>query len=418
MVASPGLIGLPGAGVPLRALGVEHTGRVLVGRMGDAMAQDASGAWWPAPPHMARFTGTGRRLLVEAARRNAIRNPRGEGARTGAGTSRLPHNWNILGSTTLSIKVLGGGTEDGIPFIDVRLSGTNGSSASWALCFERSETVAASVNEVWTGSVFCRVLAGSVASFTTLGVTVRYSGKTGKALISSLAPLRSGPSLAQSRTASNATAPSGTAFVVPGLEFRAPSGAALDVTLRIGAPQLEPGPAMSSPVLPPAGLLVSGSRAADVPVWTPPGGFGTAGTLVLEAMLPNLALFGTSQGLAQLDDGTDANRLVVRNTSGGAEVFGVVDSGGATLAALSGGSMTPGTPFRAALAWAPDGLAFCMAGRPVQSAAVALPTGLARLLVGHASTALNRAANGELGSIDYRPQRLPDAMLRALTAAA
>lgn len=155
-----------------------------------------------------------------------------------------------------------------------------------------------------------------------------------------------------------------------------------------------------------------------MPVWSPAGGFGAAGTLMLSAMLPNLAVFGVNQGLAQIDDGTDQSRLLVRNTSGGSEVFAVVDRNGTTLAALSGGNITRGVPFSVALAWAPGELAFCLNGGMVQGASATLPTGLIRLLIGHASAALDRPANGEIGRIDHHPQRLPDAMLQALTAAA
>ncbi|MFC7552619.1 hypothetical protein ACFQU7_10690 [Pseudoroseomonas wenyumeiae] len=80
--------------------------------------------------------------------------------------------------------------------------------------------------------------------------------------------------------------------------------------------------------------------------------------------------------------------------------------------------MTPGVPFRAAFAWAPGDQALCLSGGEVQTAAAVLPTGLTRLLVGHASTQLNRAAFGEVELLDYRPTRLPDAMLQALSGAA
>jgi hypothetical protein len=54
----------------------------------------------------------------------------------------------------------------------------------------------------------------------------------------------------------------------------------------------------------------------------------------------------------------------------------------------------------------------------VQTASAALPAGLIRMLVGHASVQLNRAAHGEVELVEYRPTRLPNSLLQALANAA
>lgn len=419
MITTASLLGLPGEGVPLRVLGPDHAGRVTVTRAGSAMVQDASGTWRAAAADTPRFHGTARRLLVEAARTNSFRNPRCEGAVAGTLGSggALPANWLILGSPAVARTVIGTGTEEGIPYVDLRLQGT-GSGNFWALCAEPTTQVPASPLQSWSTSFHARILSGSTAGLT-LSVTTRYRNSVGGSITVGATPLALGGSrlAVQRSTNSFSNAPTGTAFVTGGIEVLEASGSAIDVTLRIGAPQLELGEVATSPILPAAGAPAAASRAADAPAWIPAEGLGMAGTLVIGAMLPNSALFGVNQGLLQIDDGTDANRLLIRNTSGGSEIFGVVDSGGATLAALSGGSMTPGVPFRAVLAWAPGEVAFCLNGGAVQSAAVTPPAGLLRMLVGHASTALNRAANGEVALIDHRPLRLPNAMLQAASAA-
>ena len=368
-----------------------------------------------------RFHGPARRLLVEAARTNLIRNPRCEGAVAGT-PGTLPSLFGVVGGNTVGLQrtILGSGAEGGIPYVEMRLFGTPNATGSYRLSVEASNYVAAAQGQSWVLSAFLRLVGGTLpaAGGPQLTLTQRLaSGSTvGSTMMSeSFAP--GAAPLAAQRFALAVTLTGATTEVIsPEIRFPAQLGVPVDFTLRIGAPQLEQGPAASSPILPPAGTPGSTARAADRLAWSPAGGFGPQGTLLVQAMLPQTAPFGEHQGLFQLDDGSDANRILLRNTSGGATLFGVVDSGGATLAAIPGGNVTAGAVFRAGLAWAPGDQALCLNGGAVQAAAVALPAGLNRLLVGHGSTLLNRAANGEIAVLDYRPTRLPDAMLQALTA--
>ncbi|MDJ0387355.1 hypothetical protein QMO56_04455 [Roseomonas sp. E05] len=409
---SPGFLAAPA----LRLVGPGFAERVLTSRPGTAWAMNASGTWQAVAPDTPRFQGSARRLLVEEARSNALPNPRAEGAEAGT-PGALPTGWSILGTEALTRTVVGTGTIGGVPYIDLRYSGSLSNAQSWWVLFTSITTVPAAAGEVWSASANAYVVAGSLANLSA-SLSLMQRTSTG-GYISGVSSAPGGlPGYPEYRSVSREMA-AGTGRVIAGLLLQGLTpGAGADVTIRIAGPQLELGPFASSLVLPPAGSPGATPRAADLPIWTPAGGFGSQGTVLLRAMLPNAALFGRSQGLFQIDDGTDQNRLLVRNTSGGAVVYGVVDSAGATLAALEGGSVTPGVPFQAAFAWAPGDQAFCLNGGTVQTAAASLPGGLTRMLVGHASGALNRAANGEVALLDYRPQRLPNAMLQALSAAA
>lgn len=408
----PGTLG--GAG-PLRVLGPAFAGRIQVIRAGPAQAQDAAGTFQMAGADTPRFAGRAQWLMVEEARTNVLRNPHCEGATPGVlgGGGALPSFWGFDG-TAPSTTVLGAGTEDGLPYVDLRFSG----SSTFALRFEASTRVAAMAGQNWVASLFLRHLAGSMANLTLQNSLSVSAAPTGQFLNQSYEPLEAtGAALGWQRSAAAWTLPgSGNCFVNSRLRLQA--AGAFNVTLRLAAPQLELGTVATSPIPPVAGAQSPATRSADMPAWSPPGGFGPSGTVVLQARLPAAAPFGTIQGLLQLDDGGDANRLTIRNTSGGAGIYGVADREGTTLAALPGGNMTPGTPFRAALAWAPGELAFCMNGTAVQAAAVVPPGGLSRMLLGHAGGALNRAANGEIGTVEFCPARLPDSLLQALTATA
>lgn len=151
-------------------------------------------------------------------------------------------------------------------------------------------------------------------------------------------------------------------------------------------------------------------RAADqigfpLGAWHRPG----AGTVVVRALLPNQ----TFAGLALLDDNSSNNRIVVRNFGGNLTAAMVV--GGATVASATGGTTPIGASFTCAMAWDANGIAACLNGGAVATAASAPPTGLATLRIGQNETS-NRYANGTIERVDYYARRLSDADLRRLTA--
>ena len=396
-------------GSALRVLGPDNPGRLAVGRAGGATTLTAASTIAPIAANLPRFTGATRRLLVEGRRSNQIRNARCEGAIPGpyASSGALPSFWGLNGAAPGVLEIIGSGEEDGLSYTDIRAAG----NSTFALRFGAPAEATSTAGQSIASAVHVRLLAGVLSDAAVLEVDffTNNASSTNK-----IAIVPTTARLASQRFSNVYVFPSAIS-VVSRLRF---SGS-YDVSLRIAAPTLELDAAFpSSVILPPAGALAVSTREADQPVWAPAGGFGPQGTVVVRAMLPQLAPFGASQGLWQIDDGTDQNRIALRNTSAGSAITGVVDLGGSNLATLSPGNMVPGTPFRAAFAWAPGDQALCLNGGEAQASAAALPTGLARMLVGHASTQLNRAANGEVELVDYRPTRLPNAMLQALTKAA
>lgn len=420
MNLSYSLVGALGGDPSLRVLGPDNPGRVTVSRSGTAMAYDANSSLVQASADMPRFSGGPRRLLVEGARTNFLRNPRGEGAVTGSVPAALPTHWagttfNTAGVTATIIQT---GSMDGVEGIILRFSGTCTSNVFPTLNFEAPTTVPAMSGQIWCGSYFARLLTGSLPRGLASSIVAYNSagGPAGTAAITGYISPGAASSPMTQRSVIG-TLPDAAAYVRNHAIFRFVAGDVVEASVFVGWPQLELAAFASSPILPSPGTLAASSRAADVPVWVPPGTFGRQGTVVVKAMLPQLAPFGASQGLWQIDDGTDQNRLQLRNTSAGTAITGVVEAGGTTLATLSAGNMTPGVPFRAAFTWAEGSQALCLGGGAVQAASAALPPGLARMLVGHASTQLNRAAFGEIELVDYRPTRVSDGLLQALANA-
>ncbi|WP_420014342.1 phage head spike fiber domain-containing protein, partial [Teichococcus deserti] len=364
----------------LRLLGPDFDERLAVARAGPALAQDAAGLWQPAAANTPRFHGPARRLLVEEARSNALRNPRVEGAIAGT-PGTLPTTWTSFNSSGLTLAVAGTGVEDSIPYVDWRLSGTATAAGQVQMKFEAATQVVAAQGEVWTGSFFAKIAAGALPAGVVQALLIEYTAAAGylseggvdiRAVTT--APLR-GQRWVNTRTLASAT----TGRLLLLFRTNIANAEVVDLTIRLGWPQLEKAATASSPILPAAGTPAVSSRAADAPAWSPPGGFGAEGTLVVQALLP-AAAGASPAGLLQIDDGSDANRLLLRNAAGGSAIQALAVGGGATLATLAGGSMIAGTAFRAALAWSGSELALCLNGGTVQAAAATLPGGLTRLL--------------------------------------
>ena len=153
---------------------------------------------------------------------------------------------------------MGTGTEDGIEYIDLRWAG-NGGEAPFELAFDIGTHTSAAQTEVWTGSVFLKLVAGS---FTGLGGTgPRVYEFPGVAQTTTdIRSVVTGAALRTQRiqvTRTNVNA--GTTYM--GMRFLiTPSATAWDFTLRVGLPQLELGSHATSPIRT-SGATVT--RAAD-----------------------------------------------------------------------------------------------------------------------------------------------------------
>lgn len=223
---------------------------------------DATGALVQVPADTPRCdhdpaTLACRGLLLEEARTNSIRNPRAEGATLGGigAGGVLPTNWAVGALGGITTTVVGTGTEAGIPYCDLRFTGT----ASGNFGVDCEGWLGAAPGDVWTYSAFVRLVAGSLTNVTAVTTRVYYSGG-GTNSQGTVTPTAAG--LASQRwVCAPATAGTGAGSVKGAL--RIDVAGAVDLTLRVGAAQLEKGPAPSSVILPPAGAPAATTRSAD-----------------------------------------------------------------------------------------------------------------------------------------------------------
>lgn len=209
-------------------------------------------------------TLTRRGLLLEEQRTNSIPNPRCEGA---TAPSTWPTSWGVNVGSGLALTIIGTGDENGLPYIECRLAGTATAAANVSinLVFPIA-TIAAAAGQVWTASLYARMVGGSGANInnTTLYIT-EYDG-AGTTLVNSASAALAYTSapLGQYRLSHTATLThASTAYVRPRLQFSVSSGAVVDLTLRLALPQMEQGTPASSPILPSVGAPGASTRAAD-----------------------------------------------------------------------------------------------------------------------------------------------------------
>lgn len=350
-------------------------------------------------------------LLIEEQRTNSILNNTMVGAVAGT-PGTLPTNWSIGNATGLTTAVVSTGTEDGISYIDIRFSGVTSTTAMWVLY--NALSTAAVQNQTWTGSSYCRLVGGSLTNIlTTRNILV--AANSGNAILSAgstdFSP--TAQSLKTQRNSTTYTIPDVTAALVyQRLDFTFSIGAAIDITLRIGLPQLEQG-AFATSVIPTSTVALT--RAADVASVNTlsPWYNASEGTFYGEISVPQL---GRAARIFVVDDGTTNNQIDTTLSEGNNFAIESVASGVYGGSSGTANTITANTIQKTAATYS-TGLneTVCLNGGTAASANVTLPSvSLTTMRLGQQS---NFAAilNGHLRRITYYPRRLSDAELQTLT---
>jgi hypothetical protein len=223
------------------------------------LANDNVGApRWPYDPATAALRG----LFNEAAATNGIRNASALGSVAGTpGTP--PTNWSVTGPANgITRTIVGTGTEDGIQYIDVQYAGTPSASSSVVILPEGTAIVAALTGQTWTASLFVRLTAGTLTN-AALRIETAERDNAGALLSQSLLAITpTGAALKTQRSDLSRTfGDAAAAFATNSLRVSYTSALPIDLTLRIGLPQLVQAAAPTSPIVT---TTVAVTRAADV----------------------------------------------------------------------------------------------------------------------------------------------------------
>jgi hypothetical protein len=400
--------------------------QVTFTRSSTATFFDATGTLQSAAIDAPRFdynpsTLAARGLLIEEQRTNSIRNNTMVGAVAGT-PGTLPTNWGVGGSGlgTLTQEVVGTGTTSGITWIDLKFSGTT-STTDFNLAFEATTQIAALSGQSWSESAYLAIVGGATTNITNIRLQLEGRNSGGSTVESFLSAGVQGSltSTLQRFPLTATLANANTAFSRPTLRFDFSSGVAIDITLRIGLPQLEQG-AFATSVIPTTTTALT--RAADVAnVNTLSPWFNSAsGTLYGEFAVAGYVPSGAFPSMAALSDNTSSNRVNIANTNIGANLFtyGEITTGGVAQAGFygaSGSGFGVGTVRKAAIAYAANDFAFTTQGLTAQTDTSGTVPIVDRLYLGIASTGSTQFLNGYLRRIVYYPRRLSNAELQAIT---
>jgi len=398
-LAAPGLLALPLA-----------LSRAQVSTSSTALGADGV-TWGEFGADVPRFNGVARRLLIEGQRTNSVRNPRMEGAVAGSPGTMPTH----MAAANAGREIVGTGVESGIPFIDVRYTGSP--ADYFDMNFDTANVVYNSPDTA-TGSVYLRLMGGSFTnisapSFGIYGVLFGFVDNP----VTSIAGLTNAPLITQRFTATQSFVGTITQLS-PRLSFIG-DGGAIDFTIRIGGIQVEAvGAFASSLILPPVSAPAASTRGADLLSATLASlgiSANGASTVLWSGMIPHEA-GALSMDLIDVDDGTASNRLVLYVSAGTKKVRVLRALAGSTSVGILG-SYVPGTPFRAGISLDGAGrLAGSFDGGTVAAVTGGPIAGLTTLRIANNATS-TAPLSGEVGGLLVLPLALSDADLQARVAA-
>ena len=326
-----------------------------------------------------------------------------------AGTpGTAPTNWLTTVPGGITQQIVGTGIENGITYIDYKFSGTATGTINMRIDGE-SPAVAAS-GQAWTGTAYIRLVAGSLVNvFTELNV--RQGTAAGALVLSTTTGFTpTSGSLVSQRYSLTIASTSATTERI-GLRLFITAAGAIDITLRIGLPQLEQG-AFATSVIPTTTAAVT--RSADVASITGSAFSGwyrqDEGTVFAEFQ-PRA---NATAGVAYLNDGSvnEATRIfynsAVSNYTFSVRAAGVEQSSINNLGAYVLQSE------RISAAYKVNDLAASRnGGASVSDVSATLPTGIDRLELG--TTQSPNYLNGTIRRLTYWPQRLANSTLQQIT---
>lgn len=360
-------------------------------------------------------------LLIEESRTNSIRNNTAQGAVAGT-PGTLPTNWFAASTATgVARSVIGTGTENGIAYIDIRFNGTATSSGQLQAGFEVTNQVAATVGQTWASTVYWKLASGSATGLSNWRVFVNEYSSVPAYLTSQIVlvntPTASG--LATQRVGGAiTTANASCAYVQPVVGADVTNGAAIDITLRIGLPQLELG-AFATSVIPTTTTALT--RAADVASVNTlsPWFNASAGTLYVEwvtayvtsGLFPSIASIRTAAN-------TSVNTFEIFQVgTSAASPNGLVRIAGTDQIARTLTGVTFGTVAKAALGFETDNSAFYVNGAvvgPIDTSGSLSGALMVLMNIGNGSGA--QYINSYVRRVTYYPRRLSASELAAITA--
>ena len=292
-------------------------------------------------------TGACNGLLIEEARTNSIRNNTMVGAVAGT-PGTIPTNWIFSNNVSgLNYQIVSIGVENGIQFLEARFYGTAASSGVCGFLLGGITDIAAVTAQTWTLSSYTKISAGSTTNISSLAIGMDEYTSASVFIKESESTLTTytGSSLSASRISYSYTLSGGatTAFVLPYMRFKIAGAGAVDITIRIGLPQMELGAFATSAIQTSGATATRAQEQAYIPLgsWYNASAF----SLLIECQKNTSADTGFSSPVG-LNDGSGSHRSEFYVSPSTASLhLDAPSSGGADITA---GTYTLSTPYKAA----------------------------------------------------------------------
>jgi hypothetical protein len=391
-------------------------------RASNATYFDADGVLQTASSDTPRFDhsgGSSLGLLIEEARTNSIRNAQAGGASAGVG----PTHWSTTATANnVTRTIVGSGTENGLTYLEIQYAGTPTANGGFTVAFDSTTQVVAADGQTWTNSAFCKLQAGSLAGITAVQVGVDGRSAAGAELSPSQRTMTTftptGAALATQRVSVTRTMAAGAARAFPFILVNYTGGVAMDITLRIAAPQLEQG-AFPTSYIPTTTAAVT--RSADSAVATPISSFynQSEGTLFAEASRTHVAKVVSFLLMLKSDESPVASFVGLESgvASPAQQRFQV--SGGTGTALLNFADGVANTVYRMAGAYALNDFIGAQNGTLTSAdTSGTAPATQDRMTIGMGATTAVPFYGGSqchIRRIAYFPKRLSNALLQSLT---
>jgi hypothetical protein len=369
-------------------------------RTGTEYAQTSSGLLVPFGSGVPAITDLG--LQVWEARTNAIRNNSMVGA---AVAGSLPTNWVPATASGLAWSVAGLGTELGIPYIDLRLSGTAVGAGTSTVRFDAVSAASASASQAWTASTYSKLAAGS-ATNVSQNIMVGGTSTDGVTIIGSFALPALSLTNTLTRVSGSGTTGASTTNVVSYIQIGTTAGA-VDITIRLAGMGLEQASFAGPVILTSGSSATRGAASASVTGALPPS------FLVDATTGPSLPPSGSFQDFVDYA-GTTGNAVTVYIDGTTGHAFLLINNSSVQQASLDLGAVTANTRYKLAVRLATNDVAASLNGGALKTAAsVSLPTVTRRGIAGSAVS--GNTLNGLVGRLVESASAWSNAQLQSMS---
>jgi hypothetical protein len=346
-------------------------------------------------------------LLVEPAATNQIRNNTMVGAVAGTpGTLPTNHSTTLNGLTRT---IVGVGSENGVDYIDVQVSGTATGSV-FLYAFETPTQIVAASGQAWTNSMWIKQVADVGGNRPPARLTMYEYTAAGAYVTEGSAPVTLTSSLTRfsfTRTLTGAT----TARATPIVQFFLNVGITYNFTIRIGLPQMELGSVATS-VIPTTTQAIT--RGADLVSKTGVSSLigQTEGTIYAEVDIRAFANVGM---IASISDGTNNNRLEIYKFTDSKIYFDRISATQSALTSVGSNALTAGI-FKIAVAYKSGDTTMYINGAQVGTTQTQTFTfaSMPKINIGTSRADINQF-NDRIRASALHPTRLTNTQLQALT---